>query len=422
MKNQLIKLSRWIFPLIILLLFSLNVFCRETNDKASKKDSIAYYDFWQKADLYILEKIGSKFKDSLSGKLKDSLEKKITTLEKVDSLYYNYSKNKDTLYIFDESLDYLYEFNVLLKSKISLYKFVNDSLLLIKLESRGDAVTSGSDSLNKEFNKFKKRINDEIEAYIEIATRKRTPPSTIADYKNLINNSDNASKSSLYFNILLLILFISVGGIFFLFFVFRRNINNRFDQLNGELLTLKSSFTRQFDAKDEEWRKRNSDLQNSFSNRLSDTKKDLDDLYQHVQQYQVQNQGNRTFESFQTEKPLAPPPPPVKKYKIYYLQSPDPQGFFWDDKKSLIADGGTFYELTVEDESPSTGKLVFYTKNEKNVRNALNNPNLYLKPVCQSVDGIYSGNTIIVKSPGKLQLSGDKWQLANGEKVKIAIV
>jgi len=461
MKKQLIKLSRWIFPMIILFLFSLNSLCQ--NVEITENDREVYYDFWQQADLYILEQIQIKFKDSLTDKLKNDLKNKINELKNDSLLYFKYNKDESKKFISQTAVQNDYLDNISIQVTQDTLKRMISRTLVIKQKYRGERVTGTSRNLFDNFDNFKKEVDEKIEEYVKTYIKKQgagndntnnkegypavsdeneekvqldpQPKTNVAEeeqkqYEDSIdklndeygvNTTNSESKSNFYFKILLLVLFISVGGIFFLFFVFRRNINSRFDQLNGELLALKSAFTRQFDTKDEEWRRRNNDLQNSFSNRLNDTKRDLDDLYQHVQQYQVQNQFQKMPDRQSVGTPLAPDPP-AQNYKTYYLPSPDPQGFFWNDKKSTVPDGGTFYELKVEDDNPNIGQFSFYTKSEKNVKTALSNPDMYIKPVCRSIDGIYRGVSIEVKSPGKLKFTGEKWLLDNGAKVTIVVV
>ncbi|MDY0078823.1 MAG: hypothetical protein RBR87_16265 [Bacteroidales bacterium] len=475
MKKRLYNYSRLLI-LGIVLLYSENVFC--ANDKPTHEDSVAFYQFWQQADLYILQKINENFNNSLNKKLKEDLQTKIKNLSDDKDFYLTSAKETNSKLITDNyKTDYvgIIKKNIMKLNKGSLYNFIQ-SLVNIKAKYRGVEATGESKHLLNSLDDFKADINKEIATYVYENTSNReqennelnkdkstnennndagnqenneeqkdstptggessnneqvnknervnvqtsTPRTDIAD--NNFNLSDNAaivSDNRIYF--MAGLLFISVVVLLFLFFVFRRNVNNRFDQLSGELVALKSTISRQLDAKDEEWRRRNNELQNSISNRLNDTKRDLDDLYQHVQQYQVQNQFRRMPDRQAVGTPLAPPPP-AQNYKTYYLPSPDPQGFFWNDKKTTIPDGGTFYELKVEDDNPNIGQFSFYTKSEKNVKTALSNPDMYIKPVCKSIDGIYSGSSIEVKSPGKLQFMGEKWILANGAKVTIIVV
>lgn len=456
MKKRLVKSCRWLFPMIILFLFSLNALCQ--NDKPTEDDRKAYYQFWQQADLYILEQIQIKFNDSLTDKLKNDLKNKITELKDDNLLYFKYNEATSANFISKKANQHDYLDNISVQVNQSKLRGMISSTIAIKKIYRGEIVTDTSRKLFEQLDKFKKDVDDEIDKYVNSNTNKAGNDKKKSDTeqvntkskkeedtdtakkavqsgnakkpikqenpkkeKDEINTTTTELQSNFYFKILLLVLFVSVGCLFFLFFIFRRNINNRFDQLNGELLALKSAFSRQLDAKDEEWRRRNNELQNSISNRLNDTKRDLDDLYQHVQQYQVQNQFQRMPDRQSVGTPLAPPPP-AQNYKTYYLPSPDPQGFFWNDKKTTVPDGGTFYELKVEDDNPNIGQLSFYTKSEKNVKTALSNPDMYIKPVCRSSDGIYSGSSIEVKSPGKLQFMGEKWILANGAKVTIIVV
>lgn len=472
MKIRLLKLSRWIFLVTILLSFNLKSFCNNDN-QPNEEDRKGFYNFWQAADLYILEKINEKFLDNLDEQQKKDLSSKIEELSDDEMTYYRFSNSKTNKYILPPRYtDFLDDFKIKIKDKkLILIDFINESIS-IKSNIRKKAVWKGAEKLPEELPDFKNEIDSLVAKYQssngehEIKTTQHSASSIgekvesngnenntntseinkiktqleevinrIESLKKQIDSKiesqsskepDSATpenKTTIYFFAGFLLL--GLLALFFLFYMLRKNLNNKIAELQVELSAFRSSISRQFEQKDTEWRKRNTEFQNAVSNKINDTQRDLDDLYRRVQQYESKQGSkpafNQSYADSVQSKPAPPPPPPPKRTITYYLPGPDPSGYFWNDKKSSTPDGSSIYQLVVEEDNQSVGELSFYKGNEKSIKMALSNPSLYIKPVCQSIDNIYSGSTIEMKSPGRLQLSGDKWIIANGEKMKVSI-
>lgn len=391
-----------------------------------------YYTFWQEADLYILEQIVENFSDEIGNPLTKAINAKIDSIS--DDTLYTQLLKKGIASRYSENKDFVDDVNkrigdTLGRSNESIY-FLIDSLVYFKGKIRD---TLSDKKLNSSITKFKEiakaKIDDFIKEKNEIKAEKVPPKRKVEkDFDeqtrtNTSNISTPTTNPTIYFIAGFLLL--GLVALFFLFYMLRKNLNNKIAELQAELSAFRSSISRQFEQKDTEWGKRNRELQNAVSTKINDTQRDLDDLYRRVQQYES-NQGskpafNQSYADSVQSKPAPPPPPPPKRTITYYLPGPDPSGYFWNDKKSSTPDGSSIYQLVVEEDNQSVGELSFYKGNEKSIKMALSNPSLYIKPVCQSIDNIYSGSTIEMKSPGRLQLSGDKWIIVNGEKMKISI-
>lgn len=443
MKHTLYGIGKKLLLVIALMLIFIN------SIQAQKDKPKEYYTFWQEADRYILEQIVENFSDEIGENLTDEIEGLINKL-KEDNHYFGYSIDAKSKFIYTDDRDYIDSITPLIRNKYNdLADLIND---LSPKEKNTHRKKVNINNYEETLNEFRKEVNTKIDKFKNKEKGEEATVDTkdLSNLRNKIsileakldrlqkeidgldskstnsggnNSSPSTYKPTIYFFAGFLLL--GLLAVFFLFYILRKNLNNKIAELNAELIAFRSSISRQFEQKDTEWRKRNTEFQNAVSNKINDTQRDLDDLYRRVQQYES-NQGskpafNQSYADSVQSKPAPPPPPPPKRTITYYLPGPDPSGYFWNDKKSSTPDGSSIYQLVVEEDNQSVGELSFYKGNEKSIKMALSNPSLYIKPVCQSIDNIYSGSTIEMKSPGRLQLSGDKWMIANGEKMKISI-
>lgn len=105
---------------------------------------------------------------------------------------------------------------------------------------------------------------------------------------------------------------------------------------------------------------------------------------------------------------------------IYYLPFPDSKGFFWDDNKHMEIKNNSAFIMNLIKNNPNRAYFSLLTNNEKIIKNALLNPNAFLKPVC-TISGNLSGHTIKVVNKGALELQNNKWMVLEGKKVEIQI-
>lgn len=106
---------------------------------------------------------------------------------------------------------------------------------------------------------------------------------------------------------------------------------------------------------------------------------------------------------------------------IYYLPFPDVKGYFWDDKKSQDLQNNSAFLMELMKSDNKKAYFTFLTNKEKIIKNALLNPNAFLKPVCE-ITGNSNGSSITILGKGELILLNNKWTVLEGKKVKIKII
>ncbi len=124
-----------------------------------------------------------------------------------------------------------------------------------------------------------------------------------------------------------------------------------------------------------------------------------------------------------SDYPKATPQKVVEKEQIdtYFFPFPDPQGFFWDDKKTSYDLPSSAYILKITGKSKSIGEYSLLTNKDKIVKNSIINQKSFLKPVCNIVEDNGSQN-IIVKNSGLLEKKQDKWFPVEGKILQIKII
>ncbi len=105
--------------------------------------------------------------------------------------------------------------------------------------------------------------------------------------------------------------------------------------------------------------------------------------------------------------------------KVFYFPMPDPQGFFWDDKKTANSQSGSAYKIEYAANDPSVGQLSVLTDSEKTVKMLISNVNMFLRPVCEIEGGNTAGTQIKSIAKGRLKLLNGKWVVDDKAKVKI---
>jgi hypothetical protein len=100
----------------------------------------------------------------------------------------------------------------------------------------------------------------------------------------------------------------------------------------------------------------------------------------------------------------------------FYLGKPEQQGFFWnDDLRRSFIPTQSFYELTFSDSNSRKATFRFVTDPAQQ-KLALENPELYLYPVCD-LQG--EGTKIETETPGVLVFNADQWVLVKKASLRV---
>ncbi|MFA5953628.1 MAG: hypothetical protein WC812_03480 [Candidatus Pacearchaeota archaeon] len=111
--------------------------------------------------------------------------------------------------------------------------------------------------------------------------------------------------------------------------------------------------------------------------------------------------------------------------EIWYSSFPDPEGFFWDDKKQKSIEYNSFYVITKLPSSDDAEFMILPEDETKMKINAISSWKQYIRPVCniilkQNVNS-YEESKIIQHKQGKLYHEGMKWKIRDKEKDGILI-
>ncbi len=129
-----------------------------------------------------------------------------------------------------------------------------------------------------------------------------------------------------------------------------------------------------------------------------------------------------TFVPVETEKPyefdLTLPDKP--KMTEFYMSTPNPDGSF---EASQISDvfrpTVSLYKFTSDPKNPSTASFEFFS-DESGIKDALNNPKTYIKPVCYEENDAFPGaKKIIQLKKGTAKKMGDKWVVDRDNRLRI---
>ncbi len=103
----------------------------------------------------------------------------------------------------------------------------------------------------------------------------------------------------------------------------------------------------------------------------------------------------------------------------FFLSKPDRNGFFWNDEITrTFTPNRSLFELTLSDNDPRKGnfELVLDKAQQKL---AMENPDLYLKPVCDVSGEPETGQRLVTETPGTIILNADQWVLVKKAKIRV---
>ncbi|KAA9345789.1 hypothetical protein [Adhaeribacter soli] len=103
----------------------------------------------------------------------------------------------------------------------------------------------------------------------------------------------------------------------------------------------------------------------------------------------------------------------------YFLSKPDRHGFFWNDElnRSFVP-GRSLFTLELSESNQKKGQFEF-VDNPAQQKLALENPELYLLPVCEIEGDLTSGTRLQNDTPGTIVLNGDQWVLVKKARVRV---
>lgn len=132
----------------------------------------------------------------------------------------------------------------------------------------------------------------------------------------------------------------------------------------------------------------------------------------------VSKQEPVAFTSFSlTQEPVAEAP--VMDQPNLYLNKPDRHGFFWNDEvtRSFVPHQSLFV-MTVS-ENDKRKALFQIIEDAAQQKLALENPELYLTPVCEVQVVNANGQRLETLSPGTIILNGDQWVLVKKATLQV---
>lgn len=107
--------------------------------------------------------------------------------------------------------------------------------------------------------------------------------------------------------------------------------------------------------------------------------------------------------------------------EVFYFPSPNKDGSFNDsDKLSEFKESESLYIFSILQNNRAEFSIV---ENSSSLKMALNLPDTYIKPVCESSNSFFPGaSNIKVTTPGIAIKESDKWIVATNNKAKIIYV
>ncbi len=128
----------------------------------------------------------------------------------------------------------------------------------------------------------------------------------------------------------------------------------------------------------------------------------------------IGNQSNNEIKLVKTEPEKEQP---LQNRKIdFYLPIPDMKAFFWKDQSLIKPDSESYYAISYKDTNQNSA---YFRLMETKIQTSLKDADICLKPVCEDVNKIFSGNSLIIKAEGELRLSGEKWELVKKCKIQV---
>lgn len=109
-----------------------------------------------------------------------------------------------------------------------------------------------------------------------------------------------------------------------------------------------------------------------------------------------------------------------KYINMFFLQTPDERGFFWDSLKSENYNNyKSCYVMRILKDSPNLAEFSIVNVPQK-WQIFISSFQLYLAPVCEIINNNYKGKDIVVHSLGTLEFNNSKWNIKT--KLKISIL
>jgi hypothetical protein len=106
-------------------------------------------------------------------------------------------------------------------------------------------------------------------------------------------------------------------------------------------------------------------------------------------------------------------------FVTYFLSKPDRHGFFWNDELNRnFVPGRSLFALELSGSNKKKGQFEF-VENPAQQKLALENPELYLLPVCEIEGDLASGTRLQNDTPGTIVLNGDQWVLVKKAQVRV---
>ena len=102
-----------------------------------------------------------------------------------------------------------------------------------------------------------------------------------------------------------------------------------------------------------------------------------------------------------------------------YLSKPDRNGFFWNDEVTRnFTPNRSLFELRLAENDVKKGRFELVLDKAQQ-KLALENPDLYLKPVCEISGDPATGQRLVTETPGNIILNGDQWVLVKKAQIKV---
>ncbi|MBK0403794.1 hypothetical protein I5M27_12410 [Adhaeribacter sp. BT258] len=102
-----------------------------------------------------------------------------------------------------------------------------------------------------------------------------------------------------------------------------------------------------------------------------------------------------------------------------FLSKPDRNGFFWNDEVTrMFTPNRSLFTLKLADNDVKKGRFELVLDKAQQ-KLALENPDLYLKPVCDIAGDPATGQRLVTETPGNIVLNGDQWVLVRKAQIKV---
>lgn len=105
---------------------------------------------------------------------------------------------------------------------------------------------------------------------------------------------------------------------------------------------------------------------------------------------------------------------------IFYTSFPDPDGYFWDDKKTKSSEYNSAFVLNIINNGQNA-KFEFYTEGQMEL-SAVSSWKVYLLPICLIMSKVESPKRLKQEGYGMLNYNNGKWVVDNNMKLKIKLL